>query len=267
MFRVPEGDCCLLCVSILAEDRVISSVLSNLSVLRETQSHSRLPGKRGTPQFGPGPPGHPARPSVRLGPAGRAGGAARPPTFSWALLNFFCTCLANRPAAPPALPSAILPAPGAWPGGLWFSGGPRGGSAVPSMPRIRPWPWPPRPTPLATPAAAQAPREAPSARSHHGPEASGATSAQPRPPRGTPGAQAGLPLFGGGGWTLGPALRGCSFKSSVEAAHPAGRGAPAPRNRVFESGPRPIRARRQFAITISTGKELERWGRKIAISA
>lgn len=185
MFRVPEGDCCLLCVSILAEDRVISSVLSNLSVLRETQSHSRLPGKRGTPQFGPGPPGHPARPSVRVGPAGRAGGAARPPTFSWALLNFFCTCLANRPAAPPALPSAILPAPGAWPGGLWFSGGPRGGSAVPSMPRIRPWPWPPRPTPLATPAAAQAPREAPSARSHHGRRPPGPPALSPGP-RGGP---------------------------------------------------------------------------------
>lgn len=49
----------------------------------------------------------------------RAPGEARLPTFSWALLNFFCICLAKRPAAPPALPSAILPAAG---GAAWSCG-------------------------------------------------------------------------------------------------------------------------------------------------
>lgn len=267
MFRVPEGDCCLLCVSILAEDRVISSVLSNLSVLRETQSHSRLPGKRGDPSVRPRPPGAPCTPLcprraggtggwcgpatyLLLGPAelllhllgeqaGRAsrlalrhpagsGRLARRPVVFWRPPRRKC---GSQHASHPAVAVAAPPHAARDPRG-------RAGSS-------------------GGPLRAQPPR----------PEASGATSAQPRPPRGTPGAQAGLPLFGGGGWTLGPALRGCSFKSSVEAAHPAGRGAPAPRNRVFESGPRPIRARRQFAITISTGKELERWGRKIAISA
>lgn len=67
-------------------------------------------------------PEYPAHPSRRLWPRLLARGAdgqeARlVPTFSWALLNFFCTCLAKRPAAPPALPSAILPAPLGWPAG------------------------------------------------------------------------------------------------------------------------------------------------------
>lgn len=80
MFRVPEGDCCLLCVSILAEDRVISSVLSNLSVLRETQSHSRLPGKRGDPSVRPRPPGAPCTPLCPRR-AGGTGGWCGPATY------------------------------------------------------------------------------------------------------------------------------------------------------------------------------------------
>lgn len=93
---------------------MISSVLSNCSILRETRtgSHSRLQEKRGPIGSAQAPRGSctPLSPHPAGGSGGCVGG--RPPTFSWALLNFFCTCLANRPAAPPALPSAILPAPG-----------------------------------------------------------------------------------------------------------------------------------------------------------
>lgn len=83
-------------------------------------------------------PEHPAHPAAASG----LGLSSQPPTFSWALLNFFCTCLAKRPAAPPARPSAILLAPpgAACPGPApcGFLRAPREGSAVPVMPRIRP---------------------------------------------------------------------------------------------------------------------------------
>lgn len=83
-------------------------------------------------------PEHPAHPAAASG----LGLSSQPPTFSWALLNFFCTCFAKRPAAPPARPSAILLAPpgAACPGPApcGFLRAPREGSAVPVMPRIRP---------------------------------------------------------------------------------------------------------------------------------
>ena len=77
-------------------------------------------------------PEHPAHPAAASG----LSLGSQPPTFSWALLNFFCTCLAKRPAAPPARPSAILPTPpgAACPGPApcGFLEAPRGGSAFPS---------------------------------------------------------------------------------------------------------------------------------------
>lgn len=121
--RQPEGpwrflrrDCCLVCPAppCLAQDRLAASVLPP-----------------GSPLLAPCP-----RPSPP--PPPRVPAARRPPTFSWALLNFFCTCLAKRPAAPPALPSAILPAPQGRLPGLWFSEAPEEEVRLPpSMPRFR----------------------------------------------------------------------------------------------------------------------------------
>lgn len=77
-------------------------------------------------------PEHPAHPAAASG----LSLGSQPPTFSWALLNFFCTCLAKRPAAPPARPSAILPTPSGaaspGPAPCGFLEAPRGGSAFPS---------------------------------------------------------------------------------------------------------------------------------------
>lgn len=63
---------------------------------------SRTPFSSAQTSGAPRPPVHPSR-HIQPPPEWRP-----PLTFSWALLNFFCICLAKTPAAPPALPSAIL---------------------------------------------------------------------------------------------------------------------------------------------------------------
>lgn len=137
MFKVPERDCCLLSFPHPRPKQGDVLSLSQVGLFTWTPTPVS-PGKPEPLLLSPGLPApeYLAHLSRRLWPrllaSGADGQAARlAPTFSWALLNFFCTCLAKRPAAPPALPSAILPAPRRWParaGALWFSGGPQGGS-------------------------------------------------------------------------------------------------------------------------------------------
>lgn len=117
---VPERDCCLLSFPHPCPRAMFSVSFQSAWFHGHPLPTSHLPGEAGDPSLQSRPPGHPARPSQRLGPRALASGGGRQvgrpvPTFSWALLNFFCICLAKRPAAPPALPSAILLTPWGWP--------------------------------------------------------------------------------------------------------------------------------------------------------
>lgn len=116
------------------------------------------------------------------------------------------------------------------------------------MPRIRPWPWLPRPKPLETPAASPR-REAHSQPSLFGPEACGAFWSPGR----------GMHLFWRRLETWACPQAALVQPASVLRTRPRDRRA-APGREVSNLSQDTLAPQSLFAETISTGKQLERCG-------